>query len=119
MYKTVYELSRDQFDELKSNFFWGEDTPEELKRDLLGRPALFPGDISDDIICKQYEDISFVDDDFCCDPGDPWTDSAMYFCSIKRRPDGIEHRQWLTGLQIRKYRNDGAIITGLNRKIPF
>lgn len=119
MYKSVYDLSRDQFDELKSNFFWGEDTPEELKRDLLGRPALFPGEISDKIICDYYEHIDFVDDDFCSAPGAPWVDSATWFCVVTRKPGAPGFRKWCTGSEIKQYRDNGCIVTGFSRKIPF
>ena len=69
MYKSVYELSRDQLDELKSAYFWGEDTAHIPKFDSSGRPALFAGDIPDSVIYDYYSGISFVDDDFSCTAG--------------------------------------------------
>lgn len=69
MHKSVYELSRDQLDELKSNYFWGEDTLTIPKFDSIGLPALFPSDIPNSVIFNYYKDISFVDDDFSCTAG--------------------------------------------------
>ena len=63
---TVYELNREQLDELKSAFFWGEETAHIPKFDHLGRPALFPGDIPDHVILEHYNGIDFVPDDFSC-----------------------------------------------------
>lgn len=60
----VYELSRDQLDELKSAYFWSENPGPMF--DALGRPCLFPGDIPDNVIFREYDGISFTDDDFCC-----------------------------------------------------
>lgn len=59
---TVYELTRDELDELKSAYFWGDDPGPRL--DVLGRPALFPGDVADYIIYNHYNGIHFVKDDF-------------------------------------------------------
>lgn len=59
---TVYELNRDQLDQLKSAYFW-DDQPHALY-DSLGRPALFPGDIADEIIYFHFSDVCFVPDDF-------------------------------------------------------
>lgn len=69
MYKSVYELSRDQLEELKSAYFWSEDTADIPKFNNLGLPALFPGDIPDSVIYDYYGGISFVDDDFSCTAG--------------------------------------------------
>ena len=65
----VFELSRDQLEELKSAYFWGEDTTEIPKYDSLGRSALFPGDIPDAVIFDYYAAIDFVNDDFYCTAG--------------------------------------------------
>ena len=65
----VRELNRDQLEELKSAYFWGEDTLEIPKYDALGLPALFPGDIPDAVIFDYYAGICFVNDDFCCTAG--------------------------------------------------
>lgn len=65
----VKELSRDQLDELKEAYFWGEDTLEIPKYNALGLPALFPGDIPDAVIFDYYTGIYFVNDDFCCTAG--------------------------------------------------
>ncbi len=65
----VHELSRDQLDELKENYFWSDETAHIPKFDSLGRPALFPGDIPDAVIYDYYAGICFVNDDFCCTAG--------------------------------------------------
>lgn len=110
MYKSVYELSRDQFDELKSNFFWGEDTPEHLKYNAIGLPALFPGDIPDRTVADYYDGIDFVDDDFLSAPGIPWMDDVMGFYEMIR-PDGRGYwRRWLTESKAREYEKAGYII---------
>lgn len=58
-YKTVYDLSADEFSELKSNYFWELMDTGECDVD-------WPDDIPDDVIYAHYEGISFVDDDFFC-----------------------------------------------------
>lgn len=110
MYKSVYELSEDQFAELKSNFFWGEDTPEELKYTSIGLPALFAGDIPDSVICEYYAHVSFVDDDFCSAPGDPWTDSRLGFYQIYRKDGSHCFCQWLTGTKAREWEKAGYVL---------
>lgn len=65
----VRELNRDQLDELKAAYFWGEDTLEIPKYNALGLPALFPGDIPDAVILDYYAGIYFVNDDFSCTAG--------------------------------------------------
>lgn len=60
----VRELNRDQLEELKSNYFWSDETVHLPKFDHLGRPALFPGDIPDAVIFDYYAGICFVNDDF-------------------------------------------------------
>ena len=59
---TVYELAQEQLDELKSAYFWSEDTQEALE----GSGIDFPEDIPDEVIFREYEDIYFVNDDFFC-----------------------------------------------------
>lgn len=61
---TVHELTRDQLEELKSNYFWGEDTINIPKYNGAGLPALFPGDVPDDVIINYYSGITFTNDDF-------------------------------------------------------
>lgn len=69
MYKSVYDLTRDQLDELKSAYFWSDETAHISKYDHLDRPALFSGDVPDNVIFDYYSGISFVNDDFCCTAG--------------------------------------------------
>lgn len=69
---TVYELSREQLNELKENYFWSDDyIPCCYKHWNTGDyvPVLFPHDIPDDIIFNIYDGITFVNDDFCCSMG--------------------------------------------------
>lgn len=66
---TVYELTREQLEELKSDYFWGEDTADIPKFNNIGFPALFPCDIPDEVIFEHYDGISFVNDDFSCTAG--------------------------------------------------
>lgn len=61
---TVYELTRAQLNELKNAYFWDENPRPCF--DHLGRPALCPEDIADELIFGTYADIDFVDDDFLC-----------------------------------------------------
>lgn len=65
----VRDLSRDQLDELKEAYFWGEDTAHIPKFNRLGLPALFPGDVPDSVIFEYYAGIHFVNDDFSCTAG--------------------------------------------------
>lgn len=69
MYKSVYELNRDQLDELKWNYFYSDDYKPCLCKhwhtdELV--PVLFPWEIPDEVIFEQFSGISFVDDDFSC-----------------------------------------------------
>ena len=64
---SVYELSRDQLDELKSNYFWGDSYTSV--NNAAGLPCLFPGDIPDAVIFREYDGICFVPDDFFCTAG--------------------------------------------------
>lgn len=68
-YKTVNELTREQLEELKEVYFWGEETADIPKFNSIGLPALFPSDIPDEVILEYYSDISFVNDDFSCTAG--------------------------------------------------
>jgi len=71
---TVHELNRDQLDELKNNYFWGEETINIPKYNSIGLPTLFPGDIPDSVIYDYYAGIDFVDDDFFCTCGEKQND---------------------------------------------
>jgi hypothetical protein len=74
---TVYDLTRDQLDELKESLFYQflDDDDEQpfaiidpiLKKiapDLLN--ADFPDEIPDNVIFQVYDGINFVNDDFFC-----------------------------------------------------
>lgn len=60
---TVYDLNRDQLDELKNALFWSDD-PETAE--ILGDDIATPEQIPDDIIFQHYAGIDFVNDDFFC-----------------------------------------------------
>ena len=70
MYKTVYDFTREELNELKEAYFYDEEIKEPIMYNhwLTGElvPVLFAGDIPDDIIFEHYKDVSFVDDDFFC-----------------------------------------------------
>lgn len=62
MYRTVYELTDEEIEELKQWYYWqlvdaGED--EELGIDSSDG-------IPDELIYEHYDGISFVEDDFFC-----------------------------------------------------
>ena len=59
---TVYELNRDQIDELKDAYFWSDDTTEVLEQSNINHPWEIPNEV----IYHEYEGICFVPDDFCC-----------------------------------------------------
>lgn len=63
---TVYELSRNQLDELKSALFWS-DEPETAE--ILDDDIIAPEQIPDDVVFQHYAGISFVNDDFFCNGG--------------------------------------------------
>ena len=64
---TVYELTRDQLNELKSAYFWSEDYKNV--DNSAGLPCLFPLDIPDAVIYNMYNGYDFVPDDFFCTAG--------------------------------------------------
>ena len=69
---TVYGLNREQLDELKAAYFWGDNYkgcfyPHFLTGELV--PVLFPGDIPDSVIYEEYGGVAFVNDDFSCSMG--------------------------------------------------
>lgn len=61
---TVYELSRDQIDELKTEYFYGNETKDNVPDNII-----YLWKIPDDIIFEHFNDINFVNDDFCCSCG--------------------------------------------------
>ena len=59
--KTVYDLSRDELDELKEAY------AVQLDEDGISYGELLEShEIPDDVIFTHYAEISFVDDDFFC-----------------------------------------------------
>lgn len=64
MSKSVYDLTRDQLDELKAAYFWDDDAQDAIPEDCTS-----PDEIPDEIILDHYNGIDFVDDDFFCTAG--------------------------------------------------
>ena len=65
MYKTVYDLNRDETNELKWAYFYSDEYDNTLVNNAT-LPILFPGDIPDSVIVEHYDGISFVEEDFSC-----------------------------------------------------
>lgn len=62
--KTVYDLNRDQLDELKATYAC---QLAEIDDDVLSYGEIVNAiNIPDDVIFEHYDGISFVDDDFFC-----------------------------------------------------
>lgn len=61
MYKTVYDLNREELNELKDSMFWADDTDEEILNGIN-----YYWEIPDEVIYNHYNGISFVDEDFMC-----------------------------------------------------
>lgn len=60
MYKTVYDLNRNQINELKDCMFWS--ILDEDEGILKGINC--PCEIPDDVVFNHYSGICFTDDDF-------------------------------------------------------
>lgn len=61
MYKSVYDLSPAEMEELKQSFFYQDET-----QDIIQGAFDCPEQIPDEIILEHYSGVSFVDDDFFC-----------------------------------------------------
>ena len=61
MYKSVYDLSPAEMNELKQSFFWQDET-----QDIFQGAFESPEQIPDEIILEHYSGVCFVDDDFVC-----------------------------------------------------
>lgn len=61
MYKMVQDLSRDELNELKSSFFYQDET-----QDVNEGTFSTPEDIPDKIIFEHYDGVCFVEEDFFC-----------------------------------------------------
>lgn len=61
MYKSVYDLTREELDELKESFFHQEET-----QDINEGTFSTPEDIPDEIIFEHYDGLYFVEEDFFC-----------------------------------------------------
>lgn len=58
---SVYELTRDQLDELKTAYFYQYEV-----QDILSEDIIYPEQIPDEVIFNHYDGIMFVDEDFYC-----------------------------------------------------
>lgn len=56
---TVYELNREQLNQLKTAYFWGDETQDSIPDNIIS-----PDQIPDDIIFHHYADIYFESEDF-------------------------------------------------------
>ena len=61
MLKDIHDLTREQLEELKNNFFWQDET-----QDILEGAFTSPEQIPDEIIFEHYAGVCFSDDDFFC-----------------------------------------------------
>ena len=57
-YMSVYELSKEQFEELKDSYFYTVDNSYD-----------YPSEIPDRVVQEHYKDRCFVNDDFFCTAG--------------------------------------------------
>lgn len=60
MYKTVYDLTRDELYELKAVYYDALQYTDDAER------FLYYDEIPDDVIFSHYDGVAFVDDDFFC-----------------------------------------------------
>lgn len=59
MYKSVYDLSLAEMEELKQSFFYQDET-----QDIIQGAFDCPEEIPDEIILEHYDGVYFVEDDF-------------------------------------------------------
>ena len=59
---TIYDLDRDQLNQLKQVYFYNDDP--EIQEILNDFGIEYPEQIPDDIIFHEYEEVHFVNDDF-------------------------------------------------------
>lgn len=64
-YKTVYDLTDDEFDELKQTYFWQLMYDDPDGEEVLGDITSWE-ELPDDVIREHYDGICFVEDDFFC-----------------------------------------------------
>ena len=68
---TIRDLNRDQLDELKSSYFWGDDYNPTITTEA-GLPVLFPEDIPDRVMFRVFAGVYFVPDDFATSAAPPY-----------------------------------------------
>jgi len=59
---TIYDLTKEQFEELRESYFWLEDTQDIIEE--AGYTCA--EEIPDYVIFREYEDCIFSNDDFWC-----------------------------------------------------
>lgn len=64
-YKTVYDLTDDEFEELKQTFFWQLMYDDPDGEEVLGDITSWE-ELPDDAIYYHYDGIDFSEDDFWC-----------------------------------------------------
>ena len=57
MYRTTYDLSEEEFEELRVNYYYHVDEYNEYE---------YIADIPDEVIHNHYDGVSFVEEDFWC-----------------------------------------------------
>lgn len=64
MCRTVYDLTREELNELKDSYFWSDDPDVQ---EILEESGIdYSWQIPDDVIFHNYEGIAFVEEDFWC-----------------------------------------------------
>lgn len=59
--KTIHELTPDEMQELKDNYFM-----EVMSDEIIDDKIMSPGDVTDEMIHSIYRGVSFVKEDFFC-----------------------------------------------------
>lgn len=67
MYKTVYDLTAEELDELRANLFLDAKMDDEILGDISSYD-----EIPDDVVLAHYDGIMFTEDDFFCNTGLPF-----------------------------------------------
>ena len=62
MYRSVYELTKEEFEELRESYFYQLiEEDEDILEDITE-----PSEISDGVIQGHYKEVQFTEDDFFC-----------------------------------------------------
>lgn len=63
---TVYDLTKEELEELKTALFYEQDEIEVFQG------IQYPSEIPDDFVYQHYDGVTFVKDDFFCNTGLPF-----------------------------------------------